>query len=279
VFDATVDARFPLRVYPRTHRLLRTIQARETTPFAGNVVARTKAEGIEFADIRAFVPGDRLRRINWRASARRQALYVTESHPERATDVVLFLDSFAEARAVGEGTIDDAVRAAATLASAYLARRNRVGLVSFGGTVSWLTPATGIRQRYRIVEALIQTEIVHSYAWKDIAVLPGRTLPPQALVIAITPLIDERAISALLDVRARGFDLVVVDVSPARYAERWRQRVGEPAWRLWLMWREALRYRYECLGVPIVEWDTRTPLPAAIEEVRAYRRYARLAHA
>jgi uncharacterized protein (DUF58 family) len=279
VFEDTVDARVPVRVYPRTERLRSTVRAHETTPFSGNVVARAKGDGIEFADLRPFVPGDRVRQINWRASARRQALYVTESHPERATDVVLFLDSFAEARNADEGTIDDAVRATATLASAYLSRRNRVALVSFGGTVRWLTPATGIRQRYRIIDALIETEIVHSYAWKNIEVIPKRTLPSQALLIAVTPLIDQRTIDALLDVRARGFDLAVVDVSPVRHASRWRASVGEPAWRLWLMWREALRFRYERLGVAVVEWDTQMPVAAAVEGVRAYRRHGRLVRA
>ena len=59
---------------------------------------RSRADGLEFADTRAFVPGDRLRSVNWRASARRGELIVNERHPDRNADVVLFLDSFAEAR-------------------------------------------------------------------------------------------------------------------------------------------------------------------------------------
>ena len=47
--------------------------------------------------------------------------------------------------------------------------------------------------------------------------IPRRVLPPQALVIALTPLLDQRTITALLDLRARGFDLAVVDVSPIPY--------------------------------------------------------------
>ena len=49
--------------------------------------ARAKGEGIEFADMRPFAPGDPLKRVNWRASARRGELWVNESHPERNTDV------------------------------------------------------------------------------------------------------------------------------------------------------------------------------------------------
>ncbi len=140
------------------------MKAHDTTPFSGSQVSRAKGEGIEFADIRPFAAGDRVRRVNWRASARRERMYVNESHPERASDVILFLDSFAEARGSREGTIDQAVRAASSLADAYLERRNRVGLVSFGGILRWLPPAMGMRQQYRIVEALIETELARSYS-------------------------------------------------------------------------------------------------------------------
>ena len=64
----------------------------------------------------------------WRASARRGALWVNEFHAERNADVILFLDSFADARRGGTGTLDEAIRAAASLAERYLAGKDRVGL-------------------------------------------------------------------------------------------------------------------------------------------------------
>ncbi|MBO0776743.1 MAG: DUF58 domain-containing protein, partial [Actinobacteria bacterium] len=192
--DMQVNGEEAVRVYPRPPRLQALVAPAETQPFAGNRVARTKGEGIEFADIRPYLPGDRARRINWRASAARQTLYVNDQHPERNSDVVIFLDSFAEARQQDAGTLDLAVRAAASLTDHYLATRDRVGLVGFGGFVRWLTPATGTRQAYRIVDALLETEIVFSFAWKGIDVLPARSLTPQALVIALSPLLDDRTV-------------------------------------------------------------------------------------
>jgi hypothetical protein len=41
------------------------------------------------------------------------------------------------------------------------------------------------------------------------------------------------------------------------------------------MKRQALRARYERAGVPVVEWRDGTPLAAPVEEVTAFRRYAR----
>jgi uncharacterized protein (DUF58 family) len=268
--------RTPLRVYPRPEELRGLLPPLETQVFTGNQVSRVKGEGIEFADLRPFVPGDRVRRINWRASARRGALWVNENHPERNTDVIVFLDTFVEARGeTGTGTLDMAVRAAATLAGRYLQRKDRVGLVSFGGVLAWLLPATGPVQLYRVVESLIDTEITLSYAWKDVDVIPRRTLPPKALILAVTPLLDERAVATLLDLRARGFDLAVIEVSPVPFVQPGPSELEQVAHRLWLMKRRALRAQYERVGVPVVEWRAGTPLAAPVEEVTAFRRHAR----
>jgi uncharacterized protein (DUF58 family) len=279
VFEGVVDRRTPLKVYPRPEQLLDVLRPVETQVFAGNQVARAKGDGIEFADIRPFVPGDRMRRINWRASARRGDIVVNELHPERNTDVVLFLDTFAEARDASGGTLDLTVRAAAALAERYLARKDRVGIVGFGGVLNWLLPASGVVQLYRIVDSLLDTEIVLNYAWKDVDVIPSRTLPPKALVIALSPLLDERAVGALLDLRGRGFDVAVVEVSPVPFAPAGRDAADALAHRLWLHRRAALRFRFERVGVPVVEWRDADALAVPLEEVAAYRRHARLSRA
>ncbi len=278
-FEGTIDCRVPLRVYPTLEQLHALVPPLETQVFAGNEVARSKGDGIEFADVRPFAYGDQVRRINWRASARRQALFVAESHPERNSDVVLFLDGFADLRRDGHGTLDTTVRAAASLAAAYLARRDRVGVVTFGGEVSWLMPAMGERQLYRVIESLLETEIAHSYMWRRIDLLPPRTLPPRALVIALSPLTDWRITAALLDLRGRGFDLAVVELSPLPYVDRGDSESAQLAYRLWLLWRDAVRYRFARSGVPVVEWREEAPLSTVLEEVIAYRRFARPAHA
>jgi uncharacterized protein (DUF58 family) len=200
---------------------------------------------------------------------------VNELYAERNADVIVFLDSFAEARTGRSGTLDQAIRAAVSLTERYLAQKDRVGLVNFGGVLNWLQPGTGLAQLYRIVEAVLNTEVTLSYAWKDIDVLPRRTLPPKALILALTPLLDDRAVSALLDLRARGFDLVIVEVSPLPFAERLPGEFGDLAFRLWQLRRDARRLEYERAGAPVVEWHDGEPLTGVLEGVSAFRRHAR----
>ena len=253
--DGPLGEAAELRVYAGAERMRRIVAPLRTRPVLGSQVTRERGEGIEFADLRPLAPGDRVRSINWRATARRRAPYVNLQHPEHSADVVLFLDTFAEA----EGTLDTAVRAAAALASSYLARRDRVALVSLGGELSWLIGSPGTRQLYRILDALFSSQVRPSFRWTGVTHVPRRLLPARALVIALSPLLDERGIGALLDLRARGYDLVVLEISPPADGDT-------PALRLWRLQRDALRSRFEALGIPVA---------ATIEEVIALRRRAR----
>jgi uncharacterized protein (DUF58 family) len=273
-YEAVAEAGRPLRVYPGADALRSLVRPFDTRVTAGEQVARAKGDGIEFADLRPFVPGDRVRRVNWRASARRGSLWVNEAHPERNADIVLFLDTFAEAGGTG-GTLAAAVRAATALAARYLDRRDRVGLVRLGGTLEWLLPGTGPGHLHRVVEALLEADATPSYVDKGLHLVPPRTLPPGALVVAITPLLDERGRAILLDLHHRGWDLVVVEVSPLAHAEPPDGEFGALALRLWRLQRQALWARYERLGIAVAEWREDVPLDAVLEEVAAFRRFAR----
>lgn len=270
-----LEAAGTVRVYPRAERLRELIAPLRTQMMSGNRVSRQRGEGIEFADIRGFRPGDRARRINWRASARRGELYVNDQHPERNADVILFIDSFEEARSPSGGTLDMALRAAASLAAGYLERRDRVGIVTFGGVLRWLEPSLGPRALYRIVDALLHTNVVFSYAWKTVDVIPRRLLPAGSLVVALTPLLDERSIGALLDLRRRGYDLAIVECEAEPFLPEARSDVDRAARSLWALQRDGIRRWLRQMGVTIVRWQPEAPLALPMQEVIRSRRHAR----
>ena len=277
IWRGYVGSRLVLRAFPREQRLRQLVAPLRTQPFLGSHVARMRGEGIEFADVRQYVPGDRMRQVNWRATARRGALYVTERHPEHASDVVLLLDTFAEARDGAAGTLDAAVRAAASVARAHLARRDRVALVDFGGTLQWLEPAFGATQLYRIVDALLASEIAFSYAWRAVQSIPRRVLPPAALIVTISPLLDERSIRLVTDLRRRGADVTIVEVSPLERAQAGESAADALAHRLWRLEREAMRGSLRALGIAVAVWEEQGMLGPALEGVNAFRRSARRA--
>lgn len=276
-WEGRFGERMDLRAFPREEHLRELVAPLRTQPFLGSHVARARADGIEFADIRPFQVGDRVRQVNWRASARRGSLHVNQRHPEHSSDVVLLVDTFEEARDEAGGTLDSAVRTAAALARAHLGRRDRVGVVDFGGTLHWLEPAFGTTQLYRIVDALMSSDIALSYAWRRADSLPLRVLPPGALILVITPLLDERSIALVTELRTRGRDVTVVEVSPLDLVSPGPTAADAVAYELWRLQREALRARLQALGIGVAVSEPAAVLAPALEEVNAFRRSAQLA--
>ena len=174
VYEQRVGDRRPLKVYPSAERL-RSVPDRSRRSRLQGTRSRERGDGIEFADIRPFVHGDRLRRVNWRATARGRASSGSTTCIRSGTPTSSSSSTRSSRHGARMPAPSTSPRAAATLAERYLAHRDRVGLVVFGGILNWLTPATGIVQRYRIVDALLDAEILLSYAWKDIDVVPRRT--------------------------------------------------------------------------------------------------------
>ncbi|MFL6138861.1 MAG: DUF58 domain-containing protein [Frankiaceae bacterium] len=268
-YEQFVEATHVVRVYPATETLRHLARPAETTLTVGTLLARRLGDGAEHADIRPFVTGDRVRNVNWRATARRGDLWVNDHHPERSTDVVVLVDAF------GGIALTASVRAAVSLATGYLRERDRVGVVSFGAMLRWLRLGFGQRQLYRIIDALIESAALYSHAWKALDHLPPQALPTNAILVAVTPLTDRRTVTALLDRAARGTEVAVVQVSLEPYATGSRsaaERLGRAMWRLEVQ-RTADHLRER--GIPVVPWHEDGPLDATLEEVAAFQRYAR----
>ena len=162
------------------------------------------------------------------------------------------------------------------MARAHLARRYRVALVDFGGTPSLaLAGRLATIQLYRIIDALIRSEIAFSYAWRAVESIPRRILPPGALILAVTPLLDERSIRLITDLRRRGADLTVVEASPLTHVSAGPAATDALAYRLWATAAKAPRARLQALGIGIAVWDDDHALGPALEGVNSFRRSAR----
>jgi uncharacterized protein (DUF58 family) len=221
--------------------------------------ARVPGEGTEFTGVREYVPGDRQRAINWPASTRLGRLQVNTFAAERSQDVVLLVDATSDVGEPGRSALDLGLRGASGAARAYLAGRDRVGVITYQwGGAHWLAPSLGRRQFYRIVDALLQSDTGFARG-AGFNRLPRAALPPGALVVAFSPLLDGRFVEALRDMRERGFTLIVVDVLNTEPPRR-RAFADNAARRIWTLEQQAIRFSLRELGVPVVAWDGVTPL-------------------
>jgi len=240
--------------YPAPAQQRTTIVLRRLPNRLGEHPARVSGEGIEFSGVREYVPGDRQRSINWPASTRRGRLQVNTFAAERSQDVVLLVDATSDVGTPGSSALDLALRGAGAAARAYTDARDRVGVITYqwGGT-SWRPPGLGRRQVYRIIDSMLASRADWARG-TSFARLPRAALPPGALVVVFSPLLDQRFVEALRDMRERGFHMLVVDVLNAEPPAR-RRAEDRMARRIWRMEQEAIRFSLRELGVPVVHWD------------------------
>ncbi len=273
----------PIRVHPTSQQIQSMVRpwfVRRTTGAHGS---RHVGPGIEYADHRPFGPGDSLRDINWRVSARSDRLWTSQRHPDRASDVVLLLDSFVESGHDVHTVFGMAIEAAMAVAEAHLSATDRVGLVELGGLVRWVLPGTGRLQLQRLVDALLATGLFAFPADRELTRIGPRALPPRSFVMALTPLLDDRFIDSLLELAGRGHDIAVVECDPATdpfgpTVDGGSRRgdegptAADVAWRIWSIERTMLRDRLTDCGVAVARWDREAPLEVTLRTLARKRR-------
>jgi uncharacterized protein (DUF58 family) len=260
----------PLEVFPRPNRMRPRWVPAELLRRIGEHTGRAVGEGVEFAGIRPYHPGDPLRDVNRAVSIRRGQLHVNQRSAARAADLVVMIDAFGpvddRAGPVSERTLDLAVHGAAALVTAYLRVSDRVGLVVLGGLLRWLGPAAGDRQFYRVAEMMLAARY-ESFVTPDVGRIPRTALPPGTLVVVFSPLLDPRGFGAIADLRQRGFPLIVVDTLRDEPPPGTRTD-AQLALRLWRLDRTATRTRLQALGIPVLHWDSGTELDTVLAPLR-----------
>jgi uncharacterized protein (DUF58 family) len=223
----------------------------------GEHPSRSSGEGIEFTGVREFVAGDRQRRINWPATTRRGRLQLNTFAAERTQNVVIIADASSDVGEPGATPMDLAFRGSAAVARAYLAVRDRVGLVIYQRGLRWVAPGLGTRHYYRLMDLMLADAAPARSLSRGPGImtrLPRAALPPGSLVLVFSPLLDRRVVETLRDLRERGFSIVIIDVLNAEPSGR-NDSLSGLARRIWRMEQEAIRFSLRELGIPLVRWD------------------------
>ena len=235
----------------------------------GERPARATGEGAEFSGVREFVPGDRQRRINWPATTRHGTLHLSTYAAERTQNIVVIADETADVGKQGSTSLDLVVRGASGTIEHYLASRDRVGLIIYASRLSWIGPGQGRRHFHRLVDLLMSNPGGWDRA-ANLTRLPRAALPPAALIVVFSPLLDPRLVEAVRDLRERGFNVLVVDVLNAA-PDFPGNRMSQLTTRVWQLEQQAIRFSLTQIGVPVVHWDGVSSLD---EPLAAYTRRA-----
>lgn len=278
-----LEARATLVVVPTAQRLRRIpIRPPRTRGFAGPIPARQGGTGIDFFGLREYQVGDRLRRINWRASARHeQELFTNELEQERLADVGIILDAREETntRTPAGALFEHSVAAAAALADTFLSEGNRVGMVIYGGAIVNVFPGYGRAQKLRILRALGRAYVGHNEALRHLDRLPTRAFPAQSQIVFVSPLSRDDT-PVLTRLRARGYAVMVISPDPVLFEAQWLRSAWaglDPAFqdtavRMLQVERRLILRRLRQVGVQVVNWDVSQPFDQVIRRQLTIRR-------
>ncbi|EHB53448.1 protein of unknown function DUF58 [Mycolicibacterium rhodesiae JS60] len=229
----------------------------------GTHLTRHIGPGVEFADIRPYLPGDQLRAVNWAVSARRGSLHVTERLTDRAADVVVLVDMSTQPAGPATAVTERILRGATQVVQTALRHGDRAGIVGLGGRrPRWLGADIGRRQFYRILDAALGVGSEYQDTAGTLA--PRAAVPPGAVVVGFSTMLDTEFALALINLCKRGHPVVAVDV-----LEGWPLADGneEILERMWALQRSAMYRDMKVIGVDVVSWPADISLDQAMSLV------------
>ena len=170
---------------------------------AGSKPIRQLGEGRLFESLREWVPGDDLRHIDWKATARRAKVITRQYEAERRQQVLLVLDTgrlMTAEVAAGVARLDFAVQAALELAYAAAQHDDNVGIMTFAdGVQHFVAPERGRSGVRRVLDVLaeVQPKLVEPDYPGAFRYLAARNRK-RALTVLFTDVIDRFASDALV---------------------------------------------------------------------------------
>lgn len=250
-----------MRVLPRTTAYTSRAEAPQPRGLVGAHRSARPGSGTEFAGIRAFEAGDRLRRINWRVSARTGRLHVTTTRSEQDAGILLVVDASADHGASGgvdgaASSLDLTVRAAAAIAEHAIRRGDRVALRVVSGDGAQVGFGSGRLHLRRLLGTLAlvrPSELGEGYAARlRLQATEG------TMVILLSPMLEDHVGTAAVTLLQRGLPTLVVDTLPPNSRPAFPPdidpQVADLAWRMRRLEREQVLAGLAARGCPVVPW-------------------------
>lgn len=268
----------PLRQLPLPFRL---------QGLTGPHTSRRVGDGSDLHDVHQFTPGDRLRRIDWRVSARRSldtstgrlgTLYVRRTFATADATVMIVMDSRDDvgqdvstwgggetARRDEATSLDLAREAATSIARRYLDGGDRVGLEDLGLRRRPVPPSGGRRQLERIAQRLAILAPEGTPGPRERA----PQVPSGALLVVCSTFLDDEAARIATQWRAQGHRVIAVDVLPVVRTDHLDDYQGT-AYRLVRLERGIRLTDLRRSGVELVHWEGDpdgfgSPVPAGVD--------------
>ncbi len=241
------------------------LQPYNTVHAPGSIPARLGGSGTDFFGVREYHPGDSLRSLDWRLTARHPRQFFTkEFEQEEIAEIGLILDARQKTngRVGAESLFEHSIEAAASLAEMFLHQGHRLSLLVFGKTRLNAFPGYGKTQFQRILSCLSKAKVeAEDSTSAHLNFLPIRMFPSHALIIVISSLtgMDRDLFQRL---RAYGYQVLLISPDPIDFvyptlAQDITTRLAVRAARIE---RRLQLNDIAQLQIPVIDWQVHQPL-------------------
>lgn len=201
--------------------------------FAGQYHSVFKGRGMEFQEVREYVPGDDIRSIDWNVTARMGHPFVKKFTEERELTVMLLLDISASNLFGSTAQLkkDLVAELAAVLAFAAIQNQDRVGLILFSDEVEgYVAPRKGVSHVLRVIrEALYFQPKRRGTRLVPALDFLNHVMARKTVSFLISDFLSDEELKPALSVTARRHDLIALRIGDRR--ERAWPAAGLVEWR------------------------------------------------
>jgi uncharacterized protein (DUF58 family) len=188
--------------------------------FAGRYHSVFKGRGMEFHEVREYIPGDEIRSIDWNVTARTGRAHVKKFVEERELTVMIMLDASMSCRFGTCASTKNQVAAeiCAVLSLSAINNNDKAGLIIFTDRVEKIiTPRKGKRHVLRVIrEALYYNPAGRGTDINEALKYLNRVLKRRAIVFIISDFFDKDFSKKILSVSNKRHDVVAVDIVDPR---------------------------------------------------------------
>ena len=219
-FAKRFDAPGELLVYPMPEPISDIVlTGAERFGFREMPIAATRGSGVDPDGVREYIPGDPLRRVHWKSTARTGRLSVIEFEESRAVNVVLALDLCRHSQ-YGEGkfsAFEFLIRVAASLAQSAIRQGAAVRLVTGDEIHPAAASGRGSDHLYTVLGELARAEPVEDEPMSDGVIQRVGQIALGTTLIVLTSGIDRGLPEQLAHFTSEGCQVVIVYADPRRF--------------------------------------------------------------
>jgi uncharacterized protein (DUF58 family) len=231
----------------------------------GSIPARIGGSGTNFWGVREYHPGDSLRWLDWRLTARYPHKFFTkEFEREEIAEIGIILDARQklELKPGRDSLLDHGIGAASSLAEMFLHQGHRVSCMVFGEQISKIFPGYGKQQLRKIMNCLAQVKnSPYTRSLDSLDFLPVGMYPSHALIIVISPL-TMNDWSFFPRLRGSGYRVLLISPNPIHFyrSDKELNPHDEIIVRAANLERQVKLRNIAALRIGVIDWEIEEPL-------------------